>query len=229
MQTKLRERVFPGPNWYKALTLSERLALPQDSQRESLPLSSDLASAQRRLERWRAQQPFNRTDYFTRRLDAESMTEEQLLFLLGESAESLLERAPATPDWLRHLEEAYAEFKPSTNTNSIPEEAGADSPRRSGLLGGLEPLITRGLHRLREVLKSLAQRYPNLPFDAELTTDLFSPNLFMQITVKVKRHGQRAHRPHAAPGMAAQALWPHPGRDVGAASHCQRCAGAVGS
>jgi hypothetical protein len=91
------------PSWYRALTLTERL----ESLRQDRPATRDVAvdagRAERRLRRWRDQDPFATDGFFARRLAADAMNEDDLWRLLGEPIEAVRDRSPAPPHWLLEL------------------------------------------------------------------------------------------------------------------------------
>src|SRR5262245_1656636 len=111
---------FASAAWYKALTLRERLLAPLASP-NGIPSNSE--RARHRLDQWRAQPPFATDGYFSQRLTADGLREDDLLHLLGESADSLRQRLEP-PDWLGGLARAFAASDPGP----LPPTAAAPSP-----------------------------------------------------------------------------------------------------
>ncbi len=146
-----------APNWYKALTLSERVALrrtgssPADGAVASLD-SAARERAARILERWRAQSPFAGDGFFARRLAADGLDEQGLLALLGEPAESLAAAAGAAPEWLADLRSAYGSPHPA----AFPLEEVVGAGRYGRLLTVIRPLLDQAWGRLVSVLEKLA-------------------------------------------------------------------------
>src|SRR5687768_15592354 len=103
---------FALPDWYKALTLSERAASLRRPHHRS-PVA-DAALADRRLARWRGQEPFSEADFFARRLAQDGLTEDDLRDLLAEPAEAIAAREDGRPDWLITLEEAFTQPAPES-------------------------------------------------------------------------------------------------------------------
>ena len=143
----MTENIFKSPEWLKAMNAGERA---QDISRAlQTEGAGDSERAGRRLERWRAQSPFQDDSYFTRRLESDGLTEAGLLYLLGETAESLGGRTPARPEWLAELERAFSDAA------AVPGGAqgrGSESPGHappSGFLAGLAPLVRLGMGRVR--------------------------------------------------------------------------------
>src|SRR4051794_130437 len=102
---RMDQSTFELPDWYKALTLSERVtALGGTAVRDA---AADEALADRRLARWQAEEPFRDDGFFARRLALDGLTEQGLHTLLGESAEAVRGREAAMPPWLKALEEAF--------------------------------------------------------------------------------------------------------------------------
>jgi hypothetical protein len=149
------------PSWYRALTLTERLA----SSRQDRPATGDVAveagRAEQRLRRWRDQDPFATNGFFDRRLAADEMTEHDLRRLLGEPIEAVRDRCPAPPHWLRELDRALS--RPAAAPTSSPEEASGRP--LSGFLEIVGPLIRQGRDRLREGIEVLGREHGELPFD----------------------------------------------------------------
>ncbi|HKX30627.1 MAG TPA: type 2 lantipeptide synthetase LanM, partial [Blastocatellia bacterium] len=175
-----------APEWYRALTLTERLAsLPDVSSRQ--PDQVDAERAGRLLERWRAQAPFDQEELFSRRLDLDGISEEQLRYLLSESAEALRDRSDATPEWLRQLVEA---FSFSNEPGGQPEGLSLATllseanqiTAQGGFLFLIEPLFDQALNRLRAGIRTLIQERQIVPFDPpavehHLLTALLEPSL----------------------------------------------------
>ena len=113
-----------------------------------------------RLAKWRAQSPFDRGDYFARRLRLAGLREEDLCFLAAESARSVAARAgwPASTRWSRKLAELQAAER---------ERAAGPQPSWLGLLN---PFLRDLSRRLRAQLESVtAGAAP--PLDLERVLD----------------------------------------------------------
>jgi len=89
-------------HWYCALSLHERIALSGE------PISTDIALGQRRLQAWREQAALEEPDFFAGYLRSLDISEQQFIQLLGESNDSLRERAQQVPDWLQQLHHYYS-------------------------------------------------------------------------------------------------------------------------
>src|SRR5678809_1275498 len=137
---------FHTDDWYRAMTLAERSLAPP-----SPHTISDVA--QRRIERWRSQFPFDTDGYFARRLEADNLSESTLLGLLSEPIQAVRERCPAKAAWLEELEEAFGspELQPSGF---------------GGFADLTRPLIDRAYRRLQRHIDALLQRYPDAPLGA---------------------------------------------------------------
>jgi len=126
--------------------------------------------------RWRSQPPFATDSYFAQRLALDGVTEDELLHLLGEPAESLRDRFPAPPAWLVALDEAFTPSASSdTQTRLIPEAMRGHEG--FGFLAAIEPLISRGCERVREGIRALVRTYTKPPFDPETVEEVLAVNL----------------------------------------------------
>src|SRR5262245_51269863 len=92
------------PAWYRALTLTERVASLRLAPGAGASAGIAGEIARRRLDRWRAQVPFPAGPYFGQRLAADDVAEGELLRVLAEPVESIRDRLPAAPGWLNGLE-----------------------------------------------------------------------------------------------------------------------------
>jgi type 2 lantibiotic biosynthesis protein LanM len=161
--------LFEHPDWYKALTLSERAAAwRRSSGRDSV---ADEALAERRLNRWRGQDPFPQDGYFARRLALDGLTEHDLLTLLGAPSEAVRERAAGTPVWLTTLAEAFTRPAPE----SFPETP-SESPS-IGFLNAVRPLLDAAYSRLLAGLREIVAQHPEAPFDPATAGPFLAANL----------------------------------------------------
>lgn len=151
---------FEHPDWYKALTLSERAAALCRSPQALSSAVVEEALAERRLARWRGQEPFLEDGFFVRRLALDGLTESELRTLLGEPAEAIRGREAEIPAWLIALKEAFTWPAPER----FPEPPSASSS--SGFLNVIRPLLDAAFSRLLARSREIAARHPGAPFDA---------------------------------------------------------------
>jgi hypothetical protein len=96
-----------SPTWYRALSLAEHVAEYQgEGGGDFLTNGKDDSRSARRFQAWKAQRPFEKGTIFAERLAQDSISEEGLLALLSEPAESLRARISAIPDWLPGIRDA---------------------------------------------------------------------------------------------------------------------------
>lgn len=139
---------------YRSLTLSERKRIRDWPGFEAAETSGDFARAQRRLDRWRQQPPFDLAGYFEERLSLENLDEEELLFLLAEaemSSGAVL--APLTP-WFDEIEEIYHAY-PAPFSGAAEARAGPPRPIE-GFAAILDPLLSKARTRLQDQVPGLA-------------------------------------------------------------------------
>ena len=137
--------------------------------------------AERRLNRWRGQEPFAQDGFFARRLALDGLSEDELRVLLGEPAEAIREREPELPAWLATLAEAF--------THPAPErfpEIPSESPSL-GFLNSVRPLLDgptpgcwRGSARSR-------RDNPGAPFEADTVGPLLATNLPSSLLLLMSR------------------------------------------
>lgn len=138
---------------YRSLTLSERKQITQRTDLEALKPSGDLPRAQRRLDRWRKQPPFDVEGRFQERLSLENLDEEELLaFLLEAEIPPKAVLAELTP-WFDKIEQIYHADQASVS-GPIGEKAAPPRPvaRFSAIL---DPLISEAQRRLRDEISGL--------------------------------------------------------------------------
>src|SRR6476660_1126609 len=93
------QRVLRSSDWYRAITLRERIATLRAAH-HSENASVDDERAQRRLDRWRSQKPFMDDERFNQRLAVDGISEHDFRYVLGEAAESVRSRFDSPPPWL---------------------------------------------------------------------------------------------------------------------------------
>lgn len=171
----MSDTLFQSPLWLEALTFAERARLGGS------PRQGDPEQARARLERWRAQPPFAKEDWFARRLALDGLTEENAQALLGEPAESLRERVGGAPPWLIEIERA---FSAPRSPGPLPP-LGLKGRRRPELYHAVEPVLRAGLERLREGARELGG--DGCPFDPETVGERLLPNLARALWVPLSR------------------------------------------
>ncbi|HEX2222965.1 MAG TPA: type 2 lanthipeptide synthetase LanM family protein, partial [Thermoanaerobaculia bacterium] len=129
------------------------------------------ALAQRRLERWRGQEPFAGDGFFGRRLALDGLSESDLRALLAEPAADLAAREAAAPSWLAALADAFSQPAPESFPIPVPRASSA------GFLNAVQPLLDTAYSRLLADLRDLEARCSGLPFDADSAAPLLAINL----------------------------------------------------
>lgn len=171
-----------NPCWYRAMTLMERLASLQ-AQRSVAGIEEpcDRELAARKLQEWKKQDTFSKGITFAQRLEADSLTEEDLLVLLGEPIEAVQQRTPP-PDWLLQLAEIFA----SVDLVSRMEEASQQAAQLS-LLNIFDIFSLYTHDRLMSRAAALEAEYKHLPFDSQTIVGAFLPNLIMLLSPAINR------------------------------------------
>src|SRR5215813_10041688 len=185
----MNQAYFETPDWYEALTLDERSqsAVPAIATgvTDAAPVSAEppvnQELAQKRLQRWRAQTPFNNDVHFAERLRKNRLTESDFIGLLGELSQQLQRRFQPAPEWLRELERLYTQW--ASRQSAGQEQEGEDL----GFLFIAKPLIFDGRKCLRAGIKQIRQLHQHVPFEAQAVEKLFLPNLFMQLSQVASR------------------------------------------
>src|SRR5262245_6253288 len=145
----MNQAYFETPDWYEALTLDERSqsagAAIATGVTDAAPVSAEppvnQELAQKRLQRWRAQTPFNNDVYFAERLRKNRLTESDFIGLLGEPSQRLRQRFQPAPAWLSDLERLYTQW-------ASPPSAGQERQVEDvGLLVTPGPLCSDGRQR----------------------------------------------------------------------------------
>ena len=96
------------PQWYRACTLGERLASLQ-----AQPVSRvgeqtiDQELAHKRLQRWQEQPAFQKGVDFAQRLNADHLSMDEFLTILGEPCEAIQQRV-GVPGWMEDLATIFA-------------------------------------------------------------------------------------------------------------------------
>jgi type 2 lantibiotic biosynthesis protein LanM len=191
---KVSSKISQNPTWYKALTLAERAATLTDLERYH---DFDRALAEAEFKRWKEQKPFDKAAYFADRLNVAHVDRADLLYLLGESAETLQKRWPNLPAWLQNFSQFF-ETETETKTENS-QQAQFDfsniltKESQTEILKILQPILETSLARLQAGINMLVQSNSfsrsdlALPFDPQhISRQLFS-NLPAQLMPKFLR------------------------------------------
>ena len=139
---------------YRSLTLSERKRMRGLAGAETGQASADFARAQRRLDRWRNQPPFDVDGYFQERLGLENLDEEELLSILLETeippGDSLAKLTP----WFDEIERIY-HAHPPTVSGAVEDRGNPSRPiERFGAI--LDPLVLEARTQLQKKVAAFA-------------------------------------------------------------------------
>jgi type 2 lantibiotic biosynthesis protein LanM len=146
----------------------------------------NLKRAQQRLQLWKKLPCFKRGTLFAERLTLDGLTEEELLSLLGESAEALQSRLAVPADWLAELTRAFDDQATLEGIALPLHETGIDV-HGVALLNVIKPLLRHGVVRLRTGIAELRQHYAYLPFDPETILPFLFAHLAMEILPKLNK------------------------------------------
>ncbi len=181
------QKPWGSANWYRAMTLAERVALLQENMdTSSFAVPPNYEIAEQRLLHWKKQIPFNKDLLcFTQRLAMDSLTEDDLLTLLAEPIEAVQACISAIPAWLERLTDAFSDLLPSPD--GVPSSLSEAVANAQTLVTHdvLIPLIKRGLVHLKESIRELTQKYTHLPFDTKTIISLILPHLIKDISHKL--------------------------------------------
>ena len=145
----------------------------------------NVEAAERHLQHWRSQYPFTIDSYYNEWLDLNGLDQEGLLRVLGAPVEHLRERMPAEPGWLAELRQAFP-YADDSGGGPAPEEQ-PNIQREAGFLVFVEPLINRGLERLRGGMLALLDQYPDAPIDPSSIESILVQNLIGPMIWKLTR------------------------------------------
>jgi type 2 lantibiotic biosynthesis protein LanM len=160
-------------DWYKALTLSERISLLRATPGHIDQEPASDKTTERRLKQWRAQAPFkSNPSLFAQRLASDGVTEPELLHILGNSSFAVGD-GPAAPEWWTEIRQAF-----SLSTPALPLPfPKSDGDELFGLLCMVEPLLHRAIDRVRCGAYELKVRFANCPIQADSVADILFPTL----------------------------------------------------
>lgn len=178
----MSQQINPSPLWHQATTLAERIPSLSGAALDNTQ-GIDSTQATKRLERWRSQTPFSNDNYFAQRLELDGLTEEKLLYLLGEPVEALHHRLANDPSWL-------AEFLTSLSHSGVKQSIKVEKQKANDVSGFLEittPVVGRSDARLQEKLLSLIGDRTDLPFTVAAIQPQLRAHLFMQLLRMINR------------------------------------------
>ncbi len=170
---------------YAALALTERISSLRQAEASWVGSRSDTGRAAAAIAQWKSQEPFPVGDHFEKRLRLDSLTEENLLAILGLPPEVYSELLPNPPEWLRDLQRLYSSESPPVSP--VPDDEVFLQWARQGtnpLLWIAYPLIQEGLRRFREEVRRLPAE--GAPFEPATVERLALPNLFETLKLAVE-------------------------------------------
>ncbi|RCJ19619.1 lanthionine synthetase [Nostoc minutum NIES-26] len=171
----MSQSYFQSATWYKATTLTERIASLHTIQCDRTNINTQLQ--QRQMQRWKSQSPFSNNSYFSQRLAIDGVTEDEFCQLLGEPIEAVQNRYRELPDWLTQLNQAFAR----PDSISIPSLEEFENSELTGFLDAIAPLINQGCDRLYQEIQKLILTQSHLPFNSNTVVALLFNSLPEQL------------------------------------------------
>lgn len=170
---------FESSNWYFAHTLTERITSLHTLQ-SAIPKINTINTelGKQRMQRWKSQFPLFIEPYFQERLEMDGITEEEFLYLLGESIETVYQRQPATSKWLADLSSAFSR-PPLETSKPLPQTFHKEAI--SEFFNAIEPLIHQALEQICCEVKVLVKSKSPLPFNWEDIEDILCAYLPPQL------------------------------------------------
>ncbi|MGB9181378.1 MAG: type 2 lanthipeptide synthetase LanM family protein [Pyrinomonadaceae bacterium] len=181
----MSKNYFVDPKWSEALTLRERIALVREFEPQTTTTTLDTEFAERHLQRWRSQYPFTIDSYYNEWLDLNGLDQDEFLNVLGAPIEHLHNRLPAEPEWLTELQRAFPQINDSSSDSASQEPPKIQ--KEGGFLVLVEPLINRGLDRLRSGIQALLDKYSDAPIDPFNIEPMLVQNLLGAMMWKLTR------------------------------------------
>lgn len=176
--------------WSPALTLAERAASRPGAAAggggETHATPALAPAIGRQLDRWRRQRPFDRPEFLSRRLQAESLTEAEFVALLAEPPASFEADTAGPPAWVSGVEQAHAVAEVIAKSPATPAsliDPTGIAPARSLI----EPFVVAGMAGLFRHARATLEVHPDAPFEAERVTQLFEPSLWSQLLTRVAK------------------------------------------
>ncbi|HET9364466.1 MAG TPA: DUF4135 domain-containing protein, partial [Candidatus Angelobacter sp.] len=140
-------------------------------------------TAQRRFSYWREQPPFNRNGLFAKRLAADNITDQDLLYLLSESCEQLAMRFPQEKEWT--LRPEIGATTTLRGFDLVPDSLTNLSTHP--FLYVFKPWLLVGRSRLHSSIQKIIAPYSGLPFDPLQIEDALYKELPPRILSVVSR------------------------------------------
>jgi type 2 lantibiotic biosynthesis protein LanM len=172
-------------SWYRALTLTERIALWQAAGKPKLASERlDMDLARQKMSWWKELSPFEQGTAFARRLALDGLTEDELLYLLAEPIEAMQERVVGDMVWLDKLLQAF-----TLTDKDIPRPL-PPLPVLQGLevfAAPILPLLRHAWKRMYVEMQILLQRRKEPPFDPDTVIEQLFLLLPGQLLRKVSK------------------------------------------
>ncbi len=156
----MHQRLFDVEDWYKALTLTERVESLDKCQFQSF----NVELADKRLQRWQSQAPFTSDTDFRMRLATDGLDISKFRYILGEAPLILQQRIKFPPAWLKEVEQAFEINSPKIKV--IPPAQIPPGKEYFGFLYAIEPLVSQGIECLETGVEALLRKYTQVPFEA---------------------------------------------------------------
>ncbi len=177
---------FSSKDWYRALSLEERVRLLRGDLLNISSAYSDTKTASTKLARWQSQSPFENKELFVRRLNMVGLSETEMLDLLSHPLEDFQFKAKYPPVWLRKIFDAFSKYVDVQATFSISTSTN-NKNSMGDFLHLIDPLILHGIEDLGKKIQFICEKYEKVPFNRTTISQIFLPNLFSRLLTMMNR------------------------------------------
>jgi type 2 lantibiotic biosynthesis protein LanM len=171
-------------DWYRAFNLRERVTLLRNLSSASDRKAGAFERAERRLELWRVQPPFDNPSLFAQRLASDGIDEADLQYILADPPH-LIAASSAIPDWFRNINAAFS--APSATVSLPFPKPSNDGENFADLTYWVEPLLQGALSLVHRRAKELAKESPGMPIDEDRIVDILFPRLVERLVGMIGR------------------------------------------
>lgn len=182
----MTRELFYCIDWHRTVNLAERIKLLSTFSKKLNINNANDNFAQQKIKQWLSQPPFDKDDFFLKRLAKDNITKEEFICLLSNKKQVIENYLFEQPEWLKQFEKALLHLEVNKVQNCTSPKSKIKRVQHK-FLYSIGFCLDQAFERLNYAIFFLTATHENLPFNSDLIGSTLVDHLLDQLTKILNR------------------------------------------